>query len=139
MVAERATHEGPHRRTNPMKWLSMLLVCLTPALAHATLQAAVSLDGGASLTACDQNLCAGGGVPTVLDTNPAVGVLATDPVLIGSLSVSFAVQTSVQGSLNTLSSAGTVIQNLDTVAHTLELTIGDTEFLGPASTFTATG
>jgi hypothetical protein len=122
-----------------MKWLSMLLVCLTPALAHATLQAAVSLDGGASLLACDQNACAGGAIPTFLDTNPTFGVLATDPISLGLVSASFAIQTSVQGTLNTLSSSGTVIENLDGVAHTLQLTIGDTDFLGPAQTFTATG
>jgi hypothetical protein len=121
----------------------MLLVCLTPALAHATLQAAVSLDGGASLTACDQNLCAGGGVPTFSDTNPTVGILATAPGFIGPIDVSFVVQTSVKatdpGTLNTLSSAGTVVQNTDTVPHTLQLTIGDTDYLGPALEFTATG
>jgi hypothetical protein len=122
-----------------MTWLSLILVLLTPALAQATLQAAVNLDGGASLLACDQNLCAGGAVPTFLDTNPTLGVLATDPIVIGLVSASFAVQTSVKGPLNTLSSGGTVIQNTDGVAHTLQLTIGDTDFLGPANTFTATG
>jgi len=115
------------------------LLLLLPTLAHATLQTAVSLDGGASVLACDQNLCAGGALPTILDTNPALGVLATDPVVIGLVSAAFAVQTSVQGVLNTLSSAGTVIENADTIAHTVQLTIGDTDFLGPAQTFTATG
>jgi hypothetical protein len=115
------------------------LLLLTPGLAQATLQAAVSLDGGASVLACDQNACAGGALPMVLDTNPTLGVLATDPLLIGLVSASFAVQTSVNGTLNTVSSGGTVIQNTDTVAHTLQLTIGDTDFLGPAQTFTATG
>jgi hypothetical protein len=115
------------------------LLLLTPSLAQATLQAAVSLDGGASVLVCDQNACAGGALPTVLDTNPTLGVLATDPLLIGLVSASFTVQTSVKGTLNTLSSGGTVIQNTDDVAHTLQLTIGDTDFLGPANTFTATG
>jgi hypothetical protein len=115
------------------------LLLLMPGLAHATLQAAVSLDGGASLLACDQNVCAGGAIPAFPDTNPALGVLATDPVVIGLVSASFAVQTAVQGPLNTLSSSGTVIENLDGVAHTLRLTIGGTDFLGPAQTFTATG
>jgi hypothetical protein len=115
------------------------LLLLTPGLAHATLQAAVNLDGGASLLACDQNVCAGGAVPTFLDTNPTFGVLATDAVVLGLVTASFAVQTSVSGTLNTLSSGGTVIQNTDVVAHTLRLTIGDTDFLGPANTFTATG
>jgi hypothetical protein len=126
-----------------MKWLSIFLVCLTPALAQATLQAAVSLDGGASLTLCDQNLCAGGGVPTFPDTNPAVGILGTAAGAIGPVTVSFTVQTSVKattaGTLNTLSSAGTVIENTDGVAHTLQLTIWDTDFLGPAFEFTSTG
>jgi hypothetical protein len=115
------------------------LLLLIPGLAQATLQAAMNLDGGASLLACDQNSCAGGAIPTFLDTNPMLGVLATDPITIGLVSASFVVQTSVKGLLNTLSSAGTVIQNLDGVAHTLQLTIGDTDFLGPAQTFTATG
>jgi hypothetical protein len=112
---------------------------LMPALAQGTLQAAASLDGGTTVLACDQNICAGGAIPTILDTNPTLGVLATDPFAIGPVSASFAVQTSVQGVLNTLSSGGTVIQNLDGVTHTIQLTIGDTEFLGPAQTFTATG
>jgi hypothetical protein len=115
------------------------LLLLTPGLAHATLQAAVSLDGGASLLACDQNVCAGGAVPTFLDTNPTLGILATDAVVLGLVTASFAVQTSVSGTVNTLSSGGTVIQNTDVVAHTLRLTIGDTDFLGPADAFTATG
>jgi hypothetical protein len=115
------------------------LLLLTPGLAQATLQAAVSLDGGTSLFACDQNSCAGGALPTFLDTNPTLGVLATDPLVLGLVSASFAVQTSVKGVLNTLSSGGTVIENADGVAHTLQLTIGDTDFLGPAQTFTATG
>src|SRR4029434_5207562 len=106
-----------------MTWLSLILILLTPALAHATLQAAVSLDGGLSLLACDQNLCAGGALPTFPDTNPTLGVLATDPVLIGLVSASFAVQTSIKGPLNTLSSSGTVIQNTDGVSHTLQLTL----------------
>jgi hypothetical protein len=122
-----------------MKWLSMLLVCLTPALADATLQAAVSLDGGPSLLACDQNACAGGAVPTFLDVNAAVGVLTTAGFTLGDISVNAAVQTSVQGPLNTLSSGGTVIHNLGDVPHTLLLTISDTNFLGPASQFTLTG
>jgi hypothetical protein len=122
-----------------MTWLSLMLVLLMPALAHATLQAAASLDGGASVLACDQNSCFGGVIPIVLDTNPTLGVLATDPVLIGLVSASFAVQTSIKGPLNTLSSSGTVIQNTDGIAHTIQLTIGDTDFLGPAQTFTATG
>jgi hypothetical protein len=115
------------------------LLLLLPGLAHATLQAAVSLDGGPSLLACDQNTCAGGAVPTILDVNAAVGVLTTAGFTLGDLSINAAVQTSVQGPLNTLSSGGTVIQNLGDVPHTILLTISDTNFLGPASQFTLTG
>src|SRR4030095_1785742 len=115
------------------------LLLLMPGLAHAPLQAAGSREGGASLLACDQNVCTGGAIPAFRDTNLALGVLATDPVVIGLVSASFAVQTAVQGPVNTLSSGGTVIQNSDGVAHTIRLTIGDTDFLGPANVFTATG
>jgi hypothetical protein len=115
------------------------LLLLLPGLAHATLQAAVSLDGGASLLACDQNICAGGAVPTILDVNAAVGVLTTAGFTLGDLNINAAIQTSVQGPLNTLSSGGTVIHNLGAVPHTILLTISDTNFLGPASQFTLTG
>jgi hypothetical protein len=120
-------------------FLAGFLFLALASQAEATLQAALSLDGGASLTACDQNVCAGGGAPTAVDTNPAVGILATAPGFVGPVSVSFAVQTAVKGPLNTLSSAGTVIQNTDGVVHTTQLTIGDTDFVGPAVVFTATG
>jgi hypothetical protein len=111
--------------------------------ADATLQSAASIDGGPSLTACDQNVCAGGGAPTFLDIDPTVGVLATDPATVGPISVSFTVQTSVKspgpGGLNTISSAGTAVQNTDVVAHSIRFTIGDTDFIGPAFVFTTTG
>src|SRR4030095_10421206 len=110
------------KRVNTMKWISVFLLLFAPPLAHATLQAAINLDGGLSLRACDNDLCAGGAIPTIVDTNPTLGVLATDPVLIGLISASFAVQTSIKGPVNTLSSGGTVIQNTDGVAHTLQLT-----------------
>ena len=116
---------------------------LLPPRADAILQSAASIDGGPALTACDQNVCAGGGAPTFLDIDPAVGVLSSNPVTIGGVSVSFNVQTSVKsagpGGLNTISSAGTAVQNVDTVAHTILFTIGDTDFIGPAFVFTATG
>ena len=114
-----------------------------PPRADAILQSAASIDGGPALTACDQNVCAGGGAPTFLDIDPAVGVLSSNPVTIGGVSVSFNVQTSVKsagpGGLNTISSAGTAVQNVDTVAHTILFTIGDTDFIGPAFVFTTTG
>jgi hypothetical protein len=114
-------------------------VSLAPP-ADATLQAALSVDGGASLLACDQNTCVGGGLPTFQDLDPAVGVLTTGPAFIGPISASFAIQTSIKGDLNTLSSGGTVVQNTDpALAHALQLTIGDTDFIGPAVEFTLTG
>jgi len=95
------------------------------------------------VTACDQNACAGGGAPTILNVNPTVGILSTLPVTISGISVEFAIQTSVKspapGGLNTLSSAGTVVQNIDPVAHTILFSISDTSFNGPASQFTTTG
>jgi hypothetical protein len=122
--------------------VSLALLTLAPR-ADAGLQAALSLDGGASLLACDQNVCAGGDAPTFSDADPTVGVLSTLPAMIGPISASFAIQTSVKsaapGGLNTLSTAGTVVQNTDTVGHAIQLTIGDINFLGPANTFTATG
>ena len=127
----------------PALALAGAILLSLPPRADATLQAALAIDGGATVLACDQNACAGGAVPTILDIDPTVGVLATPAGTVGPFSVNFAVQTSVKstgpGGLNTLSSAGTVVQNLDTVAHTFQLTIGDTDFLGPASSFTTTG
>jgi hypothetical protein len=124
-----------------MRYLGVLAgLLLWPGVASATLQAAVSVDGGASLLACDQDTCAGGAIPTFPDLDPTVGVLTTGPLTVGDLSASFAIQTAiVGGSLNTLSSAGTVVLNNDDVAHALQLTIGATDFLGPANFFTATG
>jgi hypothetical protein len=123
-----------------------ILLSLAPR-ADALLQAAASIDGGATILACDNVLaggaCTGGGVATVSDTNPAIGTLTTAGFVSGDISVDVAVQTSLKspgpGGLNTLSSSGTVIQNLGAVAHTIALTIGDTSFNGPASEFTVTG
>jgi hypothetical protein len=93
--------------------------------------------------ACDQNVCAGGAIPTILDVDATVGTLATNPFTSGDIQVSFAVQTSVKspgpGGLNTLSSGGTFVQNNGLVDHDIQLTISDTSFNGPASQFTATG
>jgi hypothetical protein len=116
------------------------LLLFLPPRADALLQAAASIDGGATLTACDNNVC---GAPTFVDLDLAMGVLATGPGTIGDISFSFAVQTSVKspgpGGLNTLSSSGTVVQNLGLVSHTIVLTISDINFTGPAEEFTATG
>ncbi len=130
------------RQCMPALALAGAILLSLPPRADAILQAAASIDGVASL-ACDQNVCAGGGAPTFADIDPLVGVLTTSPTTIGGISLFFAVQTSVKssgpGGLNTLSSAGTVVQNIDSVAHVVLLTIGDTGFIGPAFTFTTTG
>ena len=72
-----------------------------------------------------------------------MGVLATGAAVVGDISFSFALQTSIKssgpGGLNTLSSAGTVVKNLGLVNHLILLTISDTDFLGPATEFTVTG
>ncbi len=123
--------------------LAGAILLVLPPGADAVLQAAASIDSGATLLACDNNVCAGGAVPTFLDLDPTVGVLETGPQVVGDISFSFAVQTSEKssgpGGLNTLSSAGTVVQNTGIVAHTILLSIGDTDFIGPAFVFTTTG
>jgi hypothetical protein len=117
-----------------------------PPRADALLQASLSVNGGPSLLACD-NVAAGGacpgGVAAVSDTNSADGVLRTDAInnlggVVG-LNAEVAIQTSVKGPQNTLSSSGTVIHNTDSAQHAIQLTIGDTGFLGPTVTVTSTG
>jgi PEP-CTERM motif len=130
----------------PALALAGAILLSLPPRADALLQAAISVDAGPSLLACD-NVAAGGacpgGVAAVSDTNNAVGVLRSDPVLdLGGapgLNAEVAIQTSVKGGLNTLSSSGTVIHNTDSAQHTIQLTIGDTGFLGPTVTVTSTG
>jgi hypothetical protein len=123
--------------------LAGAILLLLPPRADALLQAAASIDGGATLLACDNNVCAGGAVPTFLDLDPTVGILTTGPAVVGDISFSFAVQTSEKssgpGGLNTLSSAGTVVTNTGDVNHLILLTISDTDFVGPATEFTVTG
>jgi hypothetical protein len=123
--------------------LAGAILLVLPPRADAGLQAAASIDGVFVILACDQNVCAGGAIPTIADVDPAVGSLLTLPLTIGDISTSFAVQTSAKspgtGGLNTLSSAGTVVQNLGLVNHLILLTISDIDFVGPASEFTATG
>jgi hypothetical protein len=57
--------------------------------------------------------------------------------------VSFAVQTSTKSAgpsaLNTLSSSGTVVQNVDVVAHNLLFVISDIDYNGPSTVFGTTG
>ena len=78
-----------------------------------------------------------------LDVNPAVGSLGTIGALVGTINVSFSLQTSDKsagpGGLNTLSSSGTQIENIGALADTILFTISDTDFLGPAFSFTTTG
>jgi PEP-CTERM motif len=127
----------------PALALAGAILLSLPPRADADLQAAASIDAGPLILACDQNVCAGGAIPTILDVDPLVGSLATIPFVSGDISVSFAVQTSVKspgaGGLNTLSSGGTFVQNNGIVNHDIQLTISDTSFNGPASVFTATG
>ena len=124
----------------PVLALAGAILLSLPPRADALLQSAASIDGGPSLTACDNNLCAGFTFP---DLDPAIGILRTDPATVGDISVNVAVQTSVKspgvGGLNTLSSAGTVLQNTGVVAHSIVFTISDTGFVGPAFEFTTTG
>ena len=112
-----------------------------PPRADALLQTAASVGGGPTVIACDQDLCAF--TPGFGDLDPTPGVLVTGVNSVGGVSVSFAVQTSVKspgpGGLNTLSSSGTVIQNLTPIAQNILFTISDTSFNGPASVFTTTG
>jgi hypothetical protein len=134
---------GIVRKCMPALALAGAILLSLPPRADAGLQGASSIDGGATLLACDQNACAGGATPTFLDIDPTLGILVTSPTVVSGVSVSFAQQTSVKssgpGGLNTLSSAGTVVQNVDTLPHAILLAIGDIGFIGPAAQFTTTG
>jgi hypothetical protein len=121
---------------SPLALAGAILLSVPPR-ADATLFASASVDG-AIVTACDNGI---GCVPTLVDQDPAIGRLSTLATTIGAVSVSVALQTSVPGTggLNTLSSSGTAVENTGAAPVTIQLTIGDTDFLGPAFTFTATG
>jgi hypothetical protein len=126
----------------PALVLAGAILLSLPPRADAVLQAALQIDAGPIFRACD-NVAAGGaclgGVATFSDINPAVGRLDTLGATIGDITFGLAAQTADKGALNTLSSSGTQIQNSGAVSHTILFTIGDTSFLGPALTFTATG
>jgi hypothetical protein len=121
----------------PALALAGAILLSVPPRADATLFASASIDG-TIVTACDNNI---GCVPTAgfADQDLAIGRLSTLANTIGAVSVSVALQSSVKGGLNTLSSSGTAVENTGAVPVTILLTIGDTDFLGPAFTFTATG
>jgi PEP-CTERM motif len=134
------------RECMPVLALAGAILLSLPPRADALLQAAVSIDGGASLLACD-NVAAGGacvgGLAAFSDTDPALGVLRTDATSnlggVVGLNAEVAIQTAVKGGLNTLSSSGTVIANTTAAEHEILLTISETGFFGPSFQFTATG
>ena len=59
--------------------LAGAILLLLPPGPDALLQAAVSIDAGATLLACDNNVCAGGAVPTFLDLDPGWGFWRPGP------------------------------------------------------------
>lgn len=114
--------------------------------AEAALIAGASIDGGGRVFAVDNDFTSTCGAvvtgPCQLpDLDPTANSLVTGAHTTGGgdLTVGFAVQTSDKGAVNRLDSTGTQFSNIGAVAHTFIAVIGDTDFIGPATTATTTG
>jgi hypothetical protein len=101
--------------------------------AYATLLFSVDVDGAPVARFVDNCVasitCPGG------DQNPAIGTLAIATQSLGGVLVQGSVQTSTAGTVNILNSSS--LQITSPAAHHVDAAVGDTGFIGPVNTASA--
>ena len=103
-------------------------LCSPPA--HAVLQLALEA-GAATFTCVDNNIAC--------DTSPLVGTLQVADQNIGGLQINGSIQTSVKGTTNILNTSSLSVVNTTAGSIDYALAVGDTDFVGPVTSFSASG
>src|SRR5207344_151224 len=104
--------------------------------AHATLQ--IAIQGGATSFFCADNSGTG------CDLNPAIGTIQLANQTIGGIQVNGSIQTSVgtpanPGPLDILNTSSLSLINTTAVPVSFLVTIGDTDFAAPVTSFATSG
>ena len=97
--------------------------------AGATLQIAADI-GGTTFFCADNQAC---------DINPAVGTLQISDQTINGVAVNGSVQTSTKGTTNILNTSALSLINNSGTDLTIAFAVGDTSFIGPVTSFSASG
>ena len=108
---------------------SMLSLAVGMAPAHAVLQ--IAWDFGGTTGGCVDN--------TACDTSPLVGTLQLGDQNIGGLQINGSIQTSAKGTTNILNTSSLSVINTTGASIDYALAVGDTDFVGPVTSFSASG
>jgi hypothetical protein len=99
--------------------------------AHATLLFAAQI-GVTTFNCADQQ--------AACDTNPAVGILQVADQTINGVQINGSIQTStISPTQNILNTSSLSIINTLAVSRTITFAVGDTDFVGPVSSFSTAG
>jgi len=116
-------------RTIVLATSSILALAAGMAPASATLQ--IAWDFGGTAGGCVDN--------TGCDLNAAVGTLQIGDQTIGGLQINGSIQTSTKGATNVLNTSSLSVVNTTGGDIDYALAVGDTDFVGPVTSFSASG
>lgn len=102
-----------------------------PSMAHASLILAGTV-GGINFCATDNNTACSFGIQ-LSDTNGSVGQLSLNPVTIGGLLIEGSLQQQTIGAINVLNTSSLQISNSSGATVSGVLSVGATNFTGPAT------
>jgi hypothetical protein len=107
-------------------------ITLLSALAPARAALIISGDVGGSTFTCVDN-------DVSCDTNATTGIIQIADQTINGVVVNGSIQTSTKGSVNVLDTSSLSIINNNATATAITFTVGDTDFVGPATSFVSSG
>ena len=116
-------------RTIVLSAVSALALVAGMAPAHATLQ--IAWDFGGTTGICVDN--------TACDLNLVAGTLQLGDQTIGGLQINGSIQTSTKGTTNILNTSSLSVVNTTGASIDYALAVGDTDFVGPVTSFSASG
>ena len=116
-------------RTIALAATSMLALAFGMAPANAVLQ--IAWDFGGTTGGCVDN--------AACDTNLATGTLQIGDQNIGGLQINGSIQTSAKGTTNILNTSSLSVVNTTGASIDYALAVGDTDFTGPVTSFSASG
>jgi hypothetical protein len=117
------------RKTIVMTAAALSFVALSASPSRAVLQLASNF-GGVEFDCVDNAGC---------DTNPTTGILEIGTQTIGGVQVSGSIQTSTKGTTNILNTSSLSITNTTGAGVAYAFAVGDTDFVGPVTSFSASG
>src|SRR6185503_4361371 len=116
-------------RTIVLAATSVVALAAGMAPAHAVLQ--IAWNFGGTTGGCVDN--------TGCDLNLAVGTLQIGDQNIGGLQINGSIQTSAKGTTNILNTSSLSVVNTTGGNIDYALAVGDTDFVGPVTSFSASG